>query len=331
MKEWLLVLGLVGCGDPVDFDIDFDLGTGPAVGIEGNVTFNSVDGCPGGDFLFGCRAELPTFASGAHARFVIGSTTGAPDDEDMVERARPRSADPGIVQVSRSSDGLLLLDAVAPGVTRVDLYSGDDLVDSIDVAVEDIQQLVVTPHTSVQLVGPAFPVGVKAYGTVPGWPLYARGSLVATALDGLTLADGIVDYFTASDQLAVRADTALVGRVRVEAGGLASETSVRTITRDEISELEIGELIPTPNANKVRLFAVARSNGLTVDGGPACDWRIVSGGGAGAALSASVGDPFAATLFVIDNGAIAFGSGETIVECRANDRVVAQHTIQFAL
>jgi hypothetical protein len=105
---------------------------------------------------------------------------------------------------------------------------------------------------------------------------------------------------------------------------------VRTITREEITEVSIAEIAPTPNANKVRLVAGAKMNELGVDGGPACDWRIVTGGGIGAALSSSVGDPFAGTLFVFDDAAIAFGSGDMMVECRANDRVVAQHTIHFA-
>jgi hypothetical protein len=76
--------------------------------------------------------------------------------------------------------------------------------------------------------------------------------------------------------------------------------------------------------------AGARTTETRVNGGPACDWSIVSGGGLGAALSSSVGDPFADTLFVFHDAAIAYGSGDMIVECRANDEVFAQHTIHFA-
>jgi hypothetical protein len=329
MKECLLVLGLVGCGN--GFEFDFDLGVGPVMGERGNVTFVATDGCPGSDDLFGCKDELPHFAIGAHARFVIGSTTGDAEDEDSVELARPRSSDMNIVEVGRGADGLLLVDAIAPGMARVDLYSDGDLLDTIVFIVEDVQTLDVRPHQTAQMVGAAFPVSVTAYGASRSRPLYARGALRATALDGLVLEDGITDYFDESEQFAVRGDKPGLGRIRVEVGGLADETTIRTVDRNEITEIKIGELFATNEpTNKVRLAATAKAGTLSVDGGPLCDWRIVSGGGTGAALSSRVGDPFASSWFVVDDGALAFGSGEMIVECRANEQVATQHTIQFA-
>jgi hypothetical protein len=329
MRECILVLGLVGCGN--GFEFDFDLGVGPVMGEMGNVTFVATDGCPDSDDLFGCKDELPHFAIGAHARFVIGSTTGDAEDEDVVELARPRSQDPKIVEVGRGADGLVLVDAIAPGMARVDLYSDGDLLDTIVFIVEDVQVLDVLPHQSAQMVGAAFPVSVTAYGESRGRALYARGALHATALDGLVLEDGVIDYFSESEQFAVRGDKPGVGRIRVEVGGLADETTIRTIDRSEITELLIGELFATNEPkNKVKLAATAKVDTLHVDGGPLCDWKIVSGGGPGAALSSRVGDPFTDSLFTVDDGALAFGSGEMVVECRANDQVVGQHTIQFA-
>ncbi len=333
MREYLLVLGvtgltgLMGCGDGVDLDLDLSFG-GPVVGGAGKATFHAVDGCPGYD-LFGCPDTLPTFAVGAHARFIIGSTTGDASDEEAIALARPRSVDETIVEVGRGADGLLLLDAVSPGRTSVNLYTGEEFVDSIEVEVEDIQQLEVVPSDAVYLTGTPFAVRVKAYGASRGGPLYARGAVSATTFDGLALEEH-VGYFDESDQFAVRGTSVGVGRFRVDAGATTNEITVRTVARNEITEIVIHELAPAPDANKIRLFAHAKVNDLTVNGGPACDWRIVSGGGPGAALSSSVDDPFSSALFVIDDGAIAFGSGDMVVECRTNDQVFAEHTIHFA-
>jgi hypothetical protein len=160
--------------------------------------------------------------------------------------------------------------------------------------------------------------------------LYARGAIEARTFDGLVVDPEATGYFIASEQFAVKSD--ITGDVGIEfsAAGHSVTSTFHIVNRTEITEVELLDVFADPTTNKGRVEAVAKINGVTVRGGPACSWSIVSGGGPGAALAASAGNDLGNPLFVIYNSAIVYGSGDIVVECRANKRVAAQHTIQLA-
>ena len=317
------------CAPTIDFDLDLE--PGPVVGERGAVTFSLVDGCPDSDPFFGCPKTLPGFAVGSQARFIIGSVTGDTGDEQRLRNAKPRSLDREIASASRDADGLLYIDSFAEGDTTIEIIEDGETLDTINVYVDRIMRLDAGDSATppYHLVGTVFPAEVNAYGS-SGQRVFAHGAIAARAINGLALDAEHFDYFTGSESFAVTSNTPGYGELDVWTDTVSSSVRFEMVTRDEITEVTIEELFPTPDANKVTLIASARIDGRLVAGGPACDWRVVTGGGPGVVLSPKVGDAFTTSLFVLYTSAIVFGSGATVVECRANDRVVVQHTIQFA-
>ena len=324
-----LVLFATACGPSIDVDLDLD--PGPVIGERGNVTFNFVDGCPGADVLFGCPETLPNFAIGSQARFVIGSVTGNADDEARLRRAKARTADRAVMGASRDADGLLFLDSFGAGATTIQIVQDGEVLDTIRVEVAPIVRLDAgdSAMPALHLVGTTFPAAVTAYGPA-NQQLYAHGAIATRTVDGLALDPDRSGYFTTSEQFAVTGDTPGYAKLEVWTDTVYDSTQFQIVTRDDITEVTITEITPTAGTSKIHLAAGAKIDGRMVNGGPLCDWRVVSGGGPGVALSSAVGDAFTTSLFVLYDSAIVFGSGDTVVECRANDRVVAQHTIQFA-
>src|SRR5262245_36745550 len=101
MKSILLSFVLLaGCAADMDLDLDVDLGPGPIAGERGAITLSFVDGCPGSQPLWGCPKEMPLFAVGATARFVVGSVSGTADDERRLARAQANSLHRGVVWAS---------------------------------------------------------------------------------------------------------------------------------------------------------------------------------------------------------------------------------------
>jgi hypothetical protein len=321
----VLLLPLLGCDS--GFEFDFDLGTGPVVGQRGAVTFAMVDGCPGEDFLFGCRDTLPPFAMQSHPRFILGSITGDIDDERRVARAWARSLDPRVATVTRDADGLLLMHSHGPGAATIEIVEDGEVMDLIEVKVESMKSLEISPlESNKMLAGAPFPVNVRAIGP-SRTPLYGRGAIVANPGAGLTIDPDITTYFSASDQFALRSDTPGEVRVDIWSDTARTGTTYEIVTREQITEVDIEPIFPTDN--KATLAAVAKINGAAVHGGPTCDWRIVSSG-SDVTISPYVGNAFAVSWFTLDTAAVVYGAGEVVVECRVNKRLAAQETIVFA-
>ena len=333
----LVVLAVGACGGPIDWgsglDFDFDLGRGAVTGKYGAVTFNFVDGCADGDPLFGCADTMPPFAVGSHVRLIAGTTTGDAEDERRLARAKVITFNDTVTAVGRDADGFIVLDTIAVGTTLVQLVDDDDgdVIDEFDVEVEAIWTLEADDGSSpMRLLGAAFPADVRVLGT-SGRTLYAHGAVTAESPDGLAFEPDVQTWFyNKSAQVALRGDAPGEARVRFSAGGEYDQATVRVVTRDEITEVRIDDSFSEPNTNKARLSATTYVDGQIVRGGPGCDWRIVSGGGPDVSLSPAVGNGFTQSLFVVYDSALVFGVGETVIECRANDRVVGQYTILFA-
>ena len=329
MKHVLLSLVLVAACDPgPDLDLDIDLGPGPIAGERGAVTFSFVDGCTGSQPLWGCPKIMPTLAVGSQMRLVAGSVSGEAADERRLARAKATSLDQGVASASRDEGGLLVIDAIAPGVTTVELVDDGEVIDELSIHIEPIARLQTdtsSPAPTV-LVGSRFAAPVDAFGP-SGSRLYAHGAIGAQTFDGLELDTEATGFFTASDQFVVRSNTP--GDVRIEffVERASAESSFRIATRAEITEISVSDLFADPTSNKGRLEATPKIDGVAVRGGPACDWQVVSGN---AVLTSAVGDNINNPLFVIYDSAIVYGNGEVVVECRANERVVAQHTLQLA-
>jgi len=136
------------------------------------------DGCSGAQPLWGCPKEVPRLAVGSQARFVIGSVSGTADDEHRLGRAEANSLNRSVVSANRDEAGLLVLDAIAPGATTVELVDNGEVIDT-----------------------------------------------------------------------------------------------VKIVSRDEITEIELFDLISDSTTNKGRLEAVAKIAGTELRGGPACDWH----------------------------------------------------------
>lgn len=328
MKPLLVVLLVTSACHP-SFDFDVDLDPGPVVGDRGFATLSFVDGCVGSDVLFGCPKHLPAFATDSRARFVIGSMSGDTDDEHRVERAKVTSSDSRIVIANRDDDGLLQVLPVGTGDATVELTDDGDVIDSIGIHIEPIGSLIVpTEETPTVLAGATFAAVVDAHSP-SGERLWAHGAITPSTSGGLSLVPGAEGYFTNSEQFGVRGDVPGLARVEFRAGDAWTEGQFHLVSRDDITEVAIGEFYPEPGATKIRLVASAKAGAAGVRGGPACDWRIASGGGPGAALSPRVDDDLDATWLTLYNSAAVFGEGDVVVECRANDRVVAQHAMHL--
>jgi len=322
---FVLVVPMIACDS--GFELDLDLGGGPAVGQRGAVTFSMIDGCPGEDFLFGCRDTLPPFAMQSHARFIIGSTTGEVEDERRIARAWARSLDRRVATVTRDDDGLLLMHSLLPGAATIEIVEDNEVIDLIEVKVESIKSLEINPlESNKMLAGAPFPMNVTAIGGSRA-PLFGRGAIVANLGAGLAVDPDITTYFAASEQFALRSDTPGEVRVDVWSDTARTGTTYEIVTRDQITEVDIEPVFPTEN--KATFAAVAKIDGAVVHGGPTCDWRIVSSG-PDVTISPYVGNAFSVSWFTLDTAAVLYGKGEVVVECRANDRVVAQETIVFA-
>ena len=328
MKRVLVcLLGVAACHPSIDFDLDLD--PGPIDGEKGFATFSFVDGCPGADPLFGCRKQLPGFAMGSRARFVVGSISGDPADDQRLERAKASTLDPNVAIAGRDADGFLVLASVAPGDTTIRLMEDGDELETLSVHVEKITSMETYEWPPPDVItGARFGAAVEAYGTFRT-PLYARGAITATTTNGLVLDNDNSGYFTASEQVAVRAEKPGDVDVIFRAGDVSTESTFHIVAREDITDIAISELYPDAGATKVRMFADIKAGDTAVRGGPACEWSIVSGGGPGAAISSSVDDDLDNAWFTLYNAAIVYGEGDMTVECRANDRVVGQHTLHL--
>ncbi|HUS31881.1 MAG TPA: hypothetical protein VMZ53_25445 [Kofleriaceae bacterium] len=347
MKRALVLALFVAACDPMgDFDIDLSgLEPGPIAGDRGAVTFALVDGCPGGNFLFGCDKTMPAFAVGARARFVIGSASGSPSDEAKLAKATFVVSDPRVAAVGRDAEGFVVLSALADGsaVIEVDDENGD-VIDSISVDVERVVSLKGDMATTV-LEGARLGASVIATGT-SGRALFAHGAVVATLTGGIELDADPSGFFMSSEQVVIRVGKLLppdtnseteptesIARTRPahivwSTGAVSTDVSYTIVTRDDITSVKVSELWHEPSAYKQNLHADAKVGEKYVRGGPACDWRIVSGGGDGAALASGVGDDTHSGFAFFDS-ALVYGNGDMTVECRVNERVVGEMTVHL--
>jgi hypothetical protein len=344
----LIALSLAAC-QPVDFDFDLDLSglePGPITGQQGAVTFALVDGCPDGNFLFGCPKTMPPFAVGAHARVVIGSVSGEPGDEAKLAEATFGVSNSDALAVGRDADGFVVIDALAEGTAVVEINDKDGaLIDSVRIDVEKIVGLTGDTQTTI-LEGARVAAPVIAKGT-SGRALFAHNAVVATLSDGLLLDENPDGFFMESEQVVIRSTKIELpptsgeqeptesiarrrpARITWSAGSVSVIVLYTIVSREEITNITVGELWHEPGAYKQSLHADAQV-GLTtyVRGGPACDWRIVSGGGDGAAIATGVGDDAKSDWAFFDM-ALVYGQGDMTVECRANSRVAGTFVVHL--
>ena len=331
MKRVLALALLVAACDPMgDFDLDLSgLEAGPIQGDQGVVTFALVDGCASGDWLFGCSKDMPPFAVGARVKFVVGAVSEDPRAQEIVDHATFEVSNPGVVGVGHDADGFVVMQAVAQGSATVELHDSKDgdLIDTIAVHVEPIAWMVGEAKRTV-LVGSR--VGVKVHAQAQyGETLYARGAIVATLSGGLELDADNSGFFMTSDQVAVRATTPGDAKITFTAGPTSIDVPYQLVARDEITSVSVQEFWHEPGANKQRIIAGAKVGETGVRGGPACDWRIVSGGGDGAALASGAGEDTTDELFVFYDSALVYGEGDMTVECRVNDQAMGQTTVHL--
>ncbi|HUQ53468.1 MAG TPA: hypothetical protein VM692_14675, partial [Gammaproteobacteria bacterium] len=123
MKRAALLALVVAACDPIDFefDLDLDFGGGPITGEHGAATFSLVDGCPDGNFLFGCPKTMPAFAVGARARMVIGSVSGDADHEQQLATAQFVVSDPSVLAFGRDADGFVVMQALGEGTAMIEI------------------------------------------------------------------------------------------------------------------------------------------------------------------------------------------------------------------
>jgi len=347
MKRAVLIpLALAAC-HPVDFDFDLDLSglePGPIHGYYDQVTFSLVDGCPDGNFLFGCPKTMPAFATGAHARIVIGSTSGEPADEEMLATATFKTSNAGVASIGRDADGFVVIDALAPGVTNLEIDDAEGTqIDTVLVEVEPIVLLEGDKSTMI-LEGARLAAAVLATGS-SGRHLFAHGAVVATP-SGIDLDADQSGFFNDSDQVVIRTQPVVPPNTNGEAepteaiasrrpahitwsaGSVQTSVAYTIVERDDITTAEVKELWHDPGAYKQTLNADVKVGETYVRGGPACEWRIVSGGGDGAAIATGAGDDTRSAWAFFDM-ALVYGEGDTTIECRVNNRVAEQLTIHL--
>jgi hypothetical protein len=352
MKRAVLITALLAGCDPVDFDFDLDLSgleAGPIHGQYDQVTFSLVDGCPDGDFLFGCPKTMPTFAVGAHARIVMGSTSGEAADDDKLATATFKSSNAHAATAARDADGFVVIDALAEGATEIEVDDADGtLIDQFYVEVERIAWLEGDDYSSrVILEGARLAASVLAHGT-SGRHLFAHGAVVATLSD-MDLDADPSGFFMKSDMVVIRTAPIVLppngntdptqstdaitrqrpARIEWTAGKAVTDVDYTVVTREELTSAYAAELWHEPGAYKQTLHAEGKIGDTTyVRGGPVCDWRIVSGGGDGAAVTSGVGDDTHSDWAFYDI-AVVYGTGDMTVECRVNDRVAEQVTVHL--
>jgi hypothetical protein len=353
MKRALLLAVMAACDPMGDFEFDIDLSglePGPIHGEYDAVTFSLVDGCPNGNFLFGCPKTMPRFAVGSRARFVIGSVSGDPADDRRLASAQFVVSHPEVAAMGRDAEGFVVLESLAEGNALVEIDDEDgELIDMIHVNVEHIVSLKGDSATTI-LGGARVGASVAATGTSGGL-LFARGAVVATLTGGLVLDEDSSVFFTGSDELAIRSidlspipplgetetppTSATIaargpgaGHITWTAGAVTATVDYTIVSRADITSAKVSELWHEPDAHKQWLHADSKVGETYVRGGPACDWRIVSGGGDGAAIASGVGDDTHSELAFFDS-ALVYGAGAMTVECRVNDQVSGQYTVQL--
>lgn len=349
MKRAVLIpLALAAC-NPVDFEFDLDLSglePGPIHGDYDQATFSLVDGCTGGDILFGCPKTMPTFAVGAKARFVIGSTSGEPEDDEMLASATFKTSNARVASVGRDAEGFVVIDALAEGASIIEIDDAHGtLIDSVHVEVERIALLEGDKATTI-LEGSRLAALVSATGP-SGRELFAHGAVVAT-LSGMQLDPDQSGFFMGSEMVVIRTQpvtlpptngetepTEAIARRRpahivwsASSGSVETDVTYSIVSRDEITYVDVGELWHDPGAYKQSIGTSMKVGDAFLRGGPACEWRIVSGGGDGAALAAGGGDDTHSAWAYYDL-ALVYGEGDTTIECRVNDRVADQLTIHL--
>ncbi|HTL34618.1 MAG TPA: hypothetical protein VL326_15930 [Kofleriaceae bacterium] len=349
MKRAVLIPLLLAACQPVDFDFDLDLSglePGPIHGEYDAVTFSLVDGCPDGNFLFGCPKTMPPFAIGSRARLVIGSTSGVPEDDERLANAIFKTSNARAVSVARDADGFVVIEGLAEGVSDVEIDDADGtLIDAVRIEVEPIVRLEGDTSTMI-LEGARLAAGVLATGS-SGRHLFAHGAVVAT-LSGIDLDSDPSGFFNRSDQVVIRTERvtapdtggetqpteAIASRRSAHITWSASSGSVETsvaysiVERDDITSAKVAELWHDPGAYKQTLNADVKVGDTYVRGGPACEWRVVSGGGDGAAIATGAGDDTHSD-WAFFNLALVYGEGDTTIECRVNNRVAEQLTVHL--
>jgi hypothetical protein len=343
-RSVLIALVLAACGNDFEFDLDLSgLEPGPIPGESGAVTVSLVDGCPGGNFLFGCPKTMPPLAVGARARMVIGSVTGEAADETEIAEATFLASNPRIISVGRDDEGFVVVEALAEGSASINIDGKDGSnIDTIHIEVERIAKLEGDKQTMI-LEGARLAAAVDATGT-SGRALFAHGAVVATLSDGLQLDDDPEGFFMESEQVVIRSTKLELpptngeqeptqsiarrrpGHITWTAGTVTADVSYTIVSRDEISNITIGELWHEPGAYKQTLHADAKVGETYLRGGPACEWRIVSGGGEGAAIATGVGDDTKSDWAFFDL-ALVYGEGDMTIECRANTRVAGHYVV----
>jgi hypothetical protein len=339
----LFAFALAACQPDFDFDIDLSgLEPGPIPGDNGAVTFSLVDGCPGNNFLWGCPKTMPPFAVGARARMVIGSMTGEATDEATIAGATFVVSNPRVLAFGRDADGFVVVDALAEGTARVEIDDKNGaLIDSIYIEVERIVSLTGDTRTMI-LEGARLGAQVAATGT-SGRELFARGAVMASLSDAIQLDEDQDGFFSRSDEVVIRSmklelpptngdpepDESIArrrpGHITWSAGAVTTDVSYSIVSHEEITAVQVAELWHEPDAYKQHLHAEVKVGETWVRGGGACEWKIVSGGGDGAAIAAGVGDDARSDWAYFDL-ALVYGEGDMTVECRANDRAAAQAT-----
>ena len=244
-------------------------------------------------------------------------------------RATVKTSDSKIVVATRDADGFVAVFPVAAGDATVTLEDDGDLIDTFEFHVQPIAFLKVNgTETPTVLAGPHFAAPVDATAA-DGEPLYAHGAITARTSGGLIVEHTPTGYFTSSEQFVVRSDTPGDAHIEFTAGDAWTETHFHIVTRDQITEVSVNEWFREEGSTKALLTAEPKVGDAWMRGGPACDWSIVSGGGPGAALSATVDDDLDDKLFTLYDAAVVYGEGDMTVECRANDHVVGQYTVHL--
>ncbi|HSD87311.1 MAG TPA: hypothetical protein VLB44_07340 [Kofleriaceae bacterium] len=326
-RALLLVLPLAACQPDFDFDLDLSFGD-HTVGQLGAVTFSLVDGCPD-DGFFGCPNALPVFAIGARPRFVIGSIDGRVEHERRIAAATARSTVSSVAAAEIDDTGMLVVQGLAEGHTAIEILDGNDVIDRIALEVAPIHTLEAGKESTTVLV--ATPIGARITARDPaGRLLYARGAVTASTSGTLVLDADNQGFFAASDQVAVFGELPGEATVSFSANAAHVDVPYRVVETSSISKITLAELpLDATVGNKTRLYAQAFVGDERVRGGATCEWSIVSGGGPDAALAAGTHDDRRWALFQLFDQAILYGSGDVVVQCRANPDVAGQATVHL--
>jgi hypothetical protein len=327
MKNIALFVFAVGCSPGVDFDLPpIDLG-GSTNGDRGVASFIAVDGCPG-DSIFGCPTHAPPLALGATTRYIVASIDGDGPTNDALARATARSAQPAVATVDRLADGTLAITArAAPSIATIELVDDGDVIDSLTLNTGAIDVLAPTDESTVVLAGTR--IGARVEARSGSEVLYARGAIQMTASGALAVLPDNSGFFSASEQIAVGGNAPGDAMLTFSGGGHTVDVPYTVVTPSDITRIAFGtDVLDAHDTNRVPVFASAYVGDAQVRGGGACSWQIVSGS-PNASLSPLDGDDTDSAVLPLDNGAMLFGQGDIVVECRASPTVAAHVTVRL--